>query len=53
MELLRAMIITLLSLISGGIVVNSMITELPRDKTGKFLSFLFGGVFYSILLLAL
>jgi hypothetical protein len=52
-ELPKPIIITLLGVLSGGIIVNSMVTELPRDRTGKFLPFLFGGVFYSILLLLL
>lgn len=52
-ELPKPIIITLLGLISGGIIVNSMVAELPRDRTGKFLPFLAGGVFYSVLLLFL
>lgn len=52
-ELPKPMIITLLGVISGGIIVNSMVAELPSDKVGKFLPFLFGGLFYSVLLLFL
>ncbi len=52
-ELPKPIIITLLGVISGGIIVNSMLTELPRDQAGKFIPFLFGGIFYSALLLFL
>jgi len=52
-ELPKPIIITLLGVISGGIIVNSMVAELPRDQTGKFIPFLFGGIFYSVLLLFL
>ena len=52
-ELPKPIIITLLGVISGGIIVNSMVAELSSDKAGRFLPFLFGGIFYSVLLLLL
>lgn len=52
-ELPKPIIITLLGVISGGIITNSMVAELPRNQTGKFIPFLFGGIFYSVLLLFL
>lgn len=43
----------LLSFVSGAIIVNSSIMELPSDKDGRFLPFLTGGVFYGVLLVVL
>jgi hypothetical protein len=44
---------TLLGLISGGVVVNSMLMELPGEKDGRFWPFVTGAVAYSIVLLLL
>ena len=43
----------LLGLLSGGIIMNSIIGELPKKKEGKFIYFLLGGVFYTVLLILL
>lgn len=43
----------LLAFISGGIVINSMVMELPTEKDGRFLPFLIGGVLYGLVLLPL
>jgi len=43
----------LLSFVSGAIIVNSSIMELPPDKDGRFAPFLTGGVFYGVLLVLL
>ncbi len=51
-ELHKPLIIVLLGLISGAIIMNSMIMELPQGKAGKFFPFLLGGVFYAALLLS-
>ena len=42
---------TLLGLNSGGVIINSMIMELPREKEGRFWPFCFGAIAYSVLLL--
>jgi hypothetical protein len=42
---------TLLGLNSGGVIINSMITELPKEKEGRFWPFCLGAVAYSVLLL--
>lgn len=49
-ELPKPMVITLLGIVSGAIIMNSMIMELPKEKEGKFASFLIGGIFYTVLL---
>lgn len=46
-------IAVLLGLIAGGVIVNTMIMELPREKEGHFLPFLAGALSYSIMLLFL
>jgi hypothetical protein len=42
---------TLLGFNSGGVVINSMIMELPTEKEGRFWYFCLGAVGYSLLLL--
>jgi hypothetical protein len=42
---------TLLGFNSGGVVINSMIMELPAEKEGRFWAFCLGAVGYSLLLL--
>lgn len=42
---------TLLGLNSGGVVINSMIMELPTEKEGRFWPFCLGAIGYSLLLL--
>ena len=43
-------LITGLGLVSGGVVMNSMIMELPSEKDGRFWPFLGGAVAYTTLL---
>jgi hypothetical protein len=47
----KPMLVTGLGLVSGGVVMNSMIAELPDDKDGRFWPFVAGAVMYSGLLL--
>jgi len=47
----EALLATLLGLNSGGVIINSMIMELPKEKEGRFWPFCFGAVAYSVLLL--
>jgi hypothetical protein len=50
-EISRAAIITSLGLISGGVVMNSMVMELPTEKDGRFWPFVVGAAAYTALLL--
>jgi hypothetical protein len=43
----------LVAFISGSIIMNSLITELPSDKDGRFVPFLVGGLLYGLILLPL
>jgi hypothetical protein len=49
-EVPRPSLITGLGLISGGVVMNSMVMELPREKEGRFWPFVFGALVYTLLL---
>jgi hypothetical protein len=42
---------TLLGLNAGGVIINSMIMELPTEKEGRFWPFCLGAIAYSLLLL--
>jgi hypothetical protein len=53
MELPKSMVITLLGFISGAIIMNTLIMELPREKEGKFWPFLVGGILYAAILIPL
>jgi hypothetical protein len=50
-EFPKPVVITVLGLVSGGIVMNSMIMELPGEKDGRFLPFCAGAAAYTMLLL--
>lgn len=43
----------LVAFISGSIIMNSLISELPSEKDGRFLPFLAGGLLYGVVLLPL
>jgi hypothetical protein len=43
----------LLGFLSGGIIMNAIVSELPKEKEGRIFSFLLGGVFYTALLIIL
>jgi len=49
-EFQKPVVITMLGLISGGVVMNSMIIELPGEKDGRFLYFCAGATAYAALL---
>jgi hypothetical protein len=49
-EFPKPVVITMLGLVSGGIVMNSMIVELPGEKDGRFLYFCAGAAVYATLL---
>jgi len=50
-ELPKPITITLLGLVSGSVVMNSMIAELPGEKDGRFVPFCLGAAAYAVLLL--
>jgi hypothetical protein len=43
----------MLGFLSGGVIVNSMITELPSGETGRFWPFIAGSIAYSLILVQL
>jgi len=43
----------LLGFLAGGIILNAIAAELPKEKEGRILYFLFGGAFYTVLLIIL
>jgi hypothetical protein len=43
----------MLGFLSGGVIVNSMITELPTGDAGRLWPFLFGSLLYSLILFTL
>jgi hypothetical protein len=49
-EFPKPVVITMLGFISGGVVMNSMIVELPGEKEGRFFPFCAGAAAYSALL---
>jgi hypothetical protein len=53
LDLPKSMIITLLGVVSGAIIMNTLIMELPKEKEGKFWPFLTGGILYAAILLLL
>jgi hypothetical protein len=52
MEIPDTILCILMGLVSGGVIMNSMIMELPREKEGGFWPFLAGAVFYAAIVLA-
>ena len=50
MEISKPVVITGLGLVSGGVVMNSMIMELPSEKDGSFWPFVVGAAGYTVLL---
>lgn len=52
-EIPRETLALLLALLSGAIILNSSIMELPSDKDGRFAPFLAGGIAYGLVLLPL
>ena len=43
----------LLGFVSGGIIMNTIVSELPKEKEGRLLFFLLGGAIYTVLLIVL
>ncbi len=51
-ELARPVILTATGVIAGGVVVNSLLTELPGSGNGRYWPFALGAAAYAILILA-
>jgi hypothetical protein len=51
LDLSKPVVIVLFGIIAGGVLVNTMIMELPRNQKGKFIPFLIGAVAYAALLI--
>ncbi len=43
----------LVAFVSGGVIMNAAVMELPSDKDGRFVPFLLGGLVYGLVLLPL
>jgi len=50
-EVPAAIVCILMGLVSGGVIMNSTIMELPREKEGKFWPFVLGAVLYAAIVL--
>ncbi|MDO9596095.1 MAG: hypothetical protein Q7J47_00085 [Azoarcus sp.] len=53
LDLPASLIPLLLAFLSGAVIINSLILELPAEKDGRFWPFLFGGLLYGLVLLPL
>jgi hypothetical protein len=51
LDLPKSIIVILFGIVAGGVLVNTMLMELPRHQQGKFLPFLIGAGFYTALLI--
>jgi hypothetical protein len=49
----RAEVAILMAFVSGAIIMNSLIMELPTEKDGRFVPFMAGGIIYGLILLPL
>ncbi len=49
----RAVLALLIAFISGAVIMNSSITELPTESKGRFMPFMYGGLAYGLILLPL
>jgi len=47
----KPVVVLLFGIVAGGVLVNTMIMELPRHQEGKFIPFLIGATLYSALLI--
>jgi hypothetical protein len=53
MSLPQDILALMLGFLSGGVIVNSMITELPTGDRGRLWPFLAGSILYSLILVTL
>lgn len=47
----RSILALIVAFISGAVIMNSSITELPTESSGRFLPFMLGGLAYGLILL--
>jgi zinc transporter ZupT len=47
----RSVLASIVAFISGAVIMNSSITELPSESKGRFLPFMCGGLVYGLILL--
>jgi len=52
-DLPRPILALMIAFISGAVIMNSSITELPAESKGRFLPFMVGGLAYGLILLPL
>ena len=45
-----SMVTLLLAFVSGAVIMNSLIMELPSEKDGRFWPFMAGGLLYGVIL---
>ncbi len=53
LDLPASLIPLLLAFLSGAVIMNSLILELPTEKDGRFWPFITGGLLYGLILLPL
>lgn len=53
LDIPRPILLDLVAFVSGGVVVNAAIAELPKEKEGRYWSFVTGAMVYTVLLLIL
>jgi hypothetical protein len=51
MDFSKPIVALLLGFIAGGVMVNTIIAELPTEKEGRFFPFLMGAISYTVILL--
>jgi hypothetical protein len=51
LDLPKSVVVILFGLVAGGVLVNTMIMELPRHQKGKFIPFLIGAAVYATLII--
>jgi hypothetical protein len=53
LDIPRPILVNLVAVVAGGVIVNAAIAELPKEKEGRYGSFLTGATVYTALLLVL
>ena len=53
LEIPTPILVNLVAVVAGGVILNSTIAELPKEREGRYGSFLTGAMVYSALLLFL
>lgn len=53
LEIPKPVLMNLVAVVAGGVILNTAIAELPKEKEGRFWSFLTGATVYTALLLIL